>query len=284
MSLKNNTKAGLVLFWLFGLLPFLVAFVYAVAYSVGAIGILSNSITMEFWKQVFDSGELVKSFAYSSILAAAGVFFSVVIALSVSMGYRSQLRLPFWSSMIYFPLAIPGMVASFLTLQLFSKSGFFSRFSIQLGWIQNLQEFPDWINDRYGIGIVLTFVLVVAPFFIILFLNIYQNDRIDALSILAYSLGANKEQVFWKVTLPILLKRAKKIMILYFVFLLGAYEIPLVLGQESPQMISVLVIRELKQFDLRLIPEGYVIAVAYTLVIVTAAVIFFGEKEASSYD
>lgn len=281
MSSSSKPNIGLLFFFLLGLLPFVAAFVYALLYSLGIVGILSQGTSLKYWQQVLQSGELFRSLIYSALLAGMGVLLSVTLALVISMGLRISLQHRFWSLLIYFPLAIPGMVASFLTIQLLSKAGFFSRISIKLGWIERLQEFPDWINDSYGIGIILTFVLVVAPFFVILFSNVYQNERIAELSTLAFALGARTNQVFWKVTLPILFSKTKRIMILYFIFLLGSYEIPLVLGQESPQMLSVLIIRELKQFDLKLIPEGYVVAVAYTVVIVVTALLIFRRKEVS---
>lgn len=282
--MKSKPAFGLLFFFLLGLLPFAAALVYALLYSLGIVGILSERVSLAYWQQVLLSGELLGSFLYSALLAGIGVVLSVTLALLVSMGLRTSLQHRFWSLLIYFPLAIPGMVASFLSIQLLSKAGFFSRISMKLGWIDRLQEFPDWINDSYGIGIILTFVLIVSPFFVILFSNVYQNERIAELSTLAYSLGASGKQVFWQVTLPILFSKTKRIMILYFIFLLGSYEIPLVLGQESPQMLSVLIIRELKQFDLKLIPEGYVVAVAYTVVIAIAALLVFRRKEVQVHE
>ncbi|RIW13304.1 ABC transporter permease subunit [Algoriphagus lacus] len=282
--MKSKSAFGLLFFFLLGLLPFAAALVYALLYSLGIVGILSEGVSLTHWQQVIQSGELLGSFLYSALLAGTGVSLSVILALLISMGLRTSLQHRFWSLLMYFPLAIPGMVASFLSIQLLSKAGFFSRISMKLGWIDRLQEFPDWINDSYGIGIILTFVLIVSPFFVILFSNVYQNERIAELSTLAYSLGARGNQVFWQVTLPILFSKTKRIMILYFIFLLGSYEIPLVLGQESPQMLSVLIIRELKQFDLKLIPEGYVVAVAYTVVIAIAALLVFRRKEVQVHE
>lgn len=282
--MKSKPIFGLLFFFLLGLLPFAAALVYALLYSLGIVGILSEGVSLSYWRQVLQSGELLGSFLYSAMLAGIGVTLSVALALLVSMGLRNSLNHRFWSLLMYFPLAIPGMVASFLSIQLLSKAGFFSRISMRLGWIDRLQEFPDWINDSYGIGIILTFVLIVSPFFVILFSNVYQNERVSELSTLAYSLGARSNQVFWQVTLPILISKTKRIIILYFIFLLGSYEIPLVLGQESPQMLSVLIIRELKQFDLKLIPEGYVVAVAYTVVIAIAALLVFRRKEVQVHE
>ena len=101
----------------------------------------------------------------------------------------------------------------------------------------------------------------------------------EELSKLAFSLGANGSQVTWKVTIPIILRKTWTLIALYFIFLLGAYEVPLILGQESPQMLSVLIIRELNQYDLTKISEGFVVAVVYTIVVSLAAVALFSRKK-----
>ena len=125
---------------------------------------------------------------------------------------------------------------------------------------------------------------MVLPFFVLLFLNVYKNERIAELSVLAQALGASKIQVSKKVFLPILLQKTWVLIVLYFIFLLGAYEIPLILGQESPQMLSVLIIREIKQYDLTKISEGYVVAVIYTAVVAVAAIALFLPKKRNTYE
>ena len=167
----------------------------------------------------------------------------------------------------YLPLCIPGIVASFFGTQILSKAGFLSRVSYTLGFTNSVGQFPDLINDAWSIGIVLTFVSVVMPFLLILFLSVYEQEKVSDLIILAISLGAHASQARWKVAVPILLYKTRVLIALYFIFLLGAYEIPLILGIESPQMLSVLIVRDLKQFDLTKISEGYAIAVIYSLVI-----------------
>ena len=119
-----------------------------------------------------------------------------------------------------------------------------------MGLIDRASQFPDLVNDPYAIGIVLAFVTMVLPFFVLLFAQVYKNENIAALGALARSLGAGKGQVLRKVSLPLLLRKTRTLVGLYFVFLLGAYEVPLLLGRESPQMLSVLIIRELRQYDL----------------------------------
>jgi putative spermidine/putrescine transport system permease protein len=266
--LKNKISyIGLIFFVLIGVVPFGSAFIYAVLYSMGMVGVLNTGFTLQYWESVIASREVFKSFGYSALIAGISVIISVSVALWLALKFRKEFDKKFLSYLIYLPLAIPGVVAGFFTFQLFSKAGFFSRIAYNLNWIKEARYFPDLVNDPMAIGIILTFITIVMPFFLLLFLNVYKNERIDKLTELAYSLGASNKKALWKVSLPIILRKTWPLIALYFIFLLGAYEIPLILGQESPQMLSVLIIREIKQYDLNKISEGYAVAVFYTVVV-----------------
>ncbi len=271
------------MFVLVGVLPFAAAFIYALLYSFGIIGVANNGFTLQFWKSVITSGTFFKSFGYSFLIALVAVVISVGSALWITSKFRQQLEKRFMSFIIYLPLAIPGIVTGFFTFQLFSKGGFFARISHKLGFITEASQFPDLVNDGLAIGIIFSFITMITPFFVLLFLNVYKNERVEELSLLAQSLGANANQITQRVFLPILIKKTWVLIMLYFIFLLGAYEVPLILGQESPQMLSVLIIQEIKQYDLDKISEGYVVAVLYTLIVSVAAILLFLPKRKRPY-
>lgn len=279
-----KSTISIIFFMLIGVVPFAAAFIYALLYSFGIVGVVNTGFTTQFWQTVIASGEFFKSFGYSAAIAAISVIISVSAALWLALKFRKELDKKFLSYIIYLPLAIPGVVAAFFTYQLLSKAGFFSRFAYQLGWIQEVRFFPDLVNDQLAIGIIVTFITVVVPFFLLLFLNVYKNERIQELSELSASLGAKPNQILWRISLPLILHKTWVLIVLYFIFLLGAYEIPLILGQESPQMLSVLIIRELKQYDLTKISEGYVAAVIYTIVVSMAAVILFSKRKSIAHE
>ncbi len=283
--MKNKgTFIGLSAFLLLGFLPFIAAFGYALLYSFGLVGVVNTGFTFQFWEAALASGAFLSSFFYSAAIALVSVLLSVGGALWITLKFKEKMDRGFLSMVSYLPLAIPGIVTGFFVLQILSKAGFFARVGYYFGWIQEASEFPDLVNDRLAIGMVLAFVTLILPFFVLLFLNIYKNERVEDLSILAASLGANSGQVTRRVFLPILLHRAKILIVLYFIFLLGSYEVPLILGQESPQMLSVLIIRELKQFDLDKISEGYVVAVCYTILVSITAIAIFLPKQARNYE
>ncbi|WP_289037884.1 ABC transporter permease subunit [uncultured Zobellia sp.] len=279
----SKSNIGILLFVLVGVVPFAAAFVYALLYSFGIIGVANKGFTFQFWESVLASGTFFTSLGYSALIALIAVSISVAGALWITLKFRRQLEKRFLSFIIYLPLAIPGIVTGFFTFQLFSKGGFFARISHKLGWITEAAQFLDLVNDGLAIGIILSFITMIMPFFVLLFLNVYKNERVEELSILAQSLGANAKQIVSRVFLPILLKKTWVLIVLYFIFLLGAYEVPLILGQESPQMLSVLIIQEIKQYDLDKISEGYVVAVLYTLIVSVAAIALFLPKRKRAY-
>lgn len=258
------------------------ALTYALLYSFGIVGIANDGFTTKFWGQVLLDGSFLKSMFYSTVVALFSVIISVGLALLIAVKYVKNLEKPFLSFVAYLPLCMPGIVVAFFLIQILSEAGWISRLSYALGFIDQLQSFPSLVNDSLAIGIVVAFVTVIMPFFLLLFLSVYRQERLEELAQVASSLGASPLQITLKVKIPVLIQRTKMIIILYFIFLLGAYEIPLILGQESPQMISVMVVRELNQYDLSKISEGYVVAVLYTILVSVLTLLVFSYNRSKS--
>jgi putative spermidine/putrescine transport system permease protein len=64
---------------------------------------------------------------------------------------------------------------------------------------------------------------------------------------------------------------------------MGSYEIPLLLGRQSPQMMSVLVIQKLRKFSLAAIPEAYIMALVFIGILIGLLILIFNLQK-SSYD
>ena len=260
VSAKNIVLA---FFLLLTAVPLSAGLVYALLYSLGLTGILNKGFTLAHWQKLLLGGEFWRSLGFSVWVAVMTLAISVALALTAVLHWRRSFEGRFLSFLIYLPLVFPAMVVGFYTFQMLAKSGVLSRVSYQLGWIDNLNQFPDWINDNWGIGIIAAHTFMATPFLIILFSNLYQNERLDAFVKLAETLGASQKQIVWRVTMPVLLNRAFATLVLYFIFVMSAYEIPLLLGSQSREMISVLTIRKLQRFNLNDIPQAYAISVLY---------------------
>lgn len=263
---------------LFAVLPLVAGLGFAVLYSVGLVGVLNNGFTGEHWMRIFSEGNILQSFLYGAAIAIVSLLISVSLALPVSLKHHQSFRKGLLSYLIYMPLAFPGIVAAFFFFQFLTKSGVVSRLLFKLRLISSIDQFPDLINDTFGIGMIATHVFLSFPFFVLLFVNIIKTERIVEHQQLASTFAATKWQSLFRVSIPMLLQKALPNIILYFIFIFGAFEVPLLLGRSNPEMVSVLAVRKLQRFNLLDIPQGYAIAVLYTIFVFILLVFLFKVK------
>jgi len=263
------------IFVLFAAAPLIFGFGYALLYSFGLIGVLNEGFTIVHWERVLFESNFWGTLLFSLVVALVTMGLSLFFALLVVVAWYKNLERGALSYIVYLPLAFPGVVMAFYTFQLLSKSGFLSRLLYNLGITNGLNDFPDLINDAYGIGIIFSLLLLITPFFILLYANMYRNERIQELTELASTLGAKPIQITLKVVLPVLLKKSAFTVVLFVIFVMGTYEIPLLLGRQNPSMFSPFVINKLQKFNLNDIPQAYAISILYILLIALLIGILF---------
>lgn len=262
----KNKGLKLVYLWLV-VLPVFSGLVYALLFSLGVVGVLNTGFNIDAWAKVLLSQPFWTSIGYSLYIALLSVFLSVCVALTLALSWHKALHKGLLSTAVYLPLCFPATVMAFFSFQLLAKSGLWARWAFQWGWINDLQHFPTLIKDAYGIGIVFTSVLLITPFFTILFAQLYQSEKLEELMGVSKTLGVSNRQILSKIFVPVLLKRSATTLILFVIFVMGSYEVPLLLGRQSPQMISVAVIQKIQRFNLYDMPQGYAMAVLYVLLI-----------------
>lgn len=244
--------------------PLALALGYAALYSLGLVGLLSDGFTLDNWAELL-TGEFGRSIVFSAYVALASIASALGVALALLFAARRTLEQPTAYRLLFLPLTLPPIVAGFITHQLLSGSGLLSRMAWHLGLVDRPGAFPALVQDPYGIGIILTHTLLVFPFLLLVLLNLWRNENLGELSRVAASLGAKRHQVILQVQLPLLLRGIFPLAALYFVFFLGAYDIPLVLGASSPRMMSVLILEKLQRYNLADIPVAYAMATWYAL-------------------
>lgn len=283
-SRKNSLGIwGLALFIVIAIIPIMFSLGYALAYSLGVVGLLSEGVTGAYWARLFTEPAIWASFGLSIYIALVTVVLTISLALTVALYLRRPLQRGALSYAIYFPLAIPATVAAFLVFQVFTGAGLASRLLIELGVINDIVQFPDLVNDTFGIGIIMAHVSLAVPFFVLLFVQIYNTEHLTELTQLSQTLGANRWHALYKVSVPILLSKSYTNIILLFILVLGSYEIPLLLGRQAPQMVSVLTMRKYAMFDIAQKPEAFIVAILYTLLVLGLILVAF-RKGRMGYD
>jgi putative spermidine/putrescine transport system permease protein len=266
---------GLLLFVAIAIVPLGASLLYAGLYSVGLTGLLNKGFTLEAWRRVLGGREVWASLALSAGVALA------VVALAASGGLalalRGRLDREPLSHALYLPLTLPGTVAALFTFQMLTGGGLVPRLLLRLGALTDPAAYAAPVQDRWAIGIILTHAALAVPFFALLFDKLRRSERIDELSTLAVSLGASRGQRLRRVEIPLLLRAAASNLALLFVVVLGSYEIPLLLGRQTPQMLSVLTLRKYALFDIRQKPEAFVVALLYTALVLGVIGVVFRE-------
>jgi putative spermidine/putrescine transport system permease protein len=280
MSSRSSFEPiGLGLFLLLTVFPVAASLLYAALYGVGAVGLLSHGVTLDHWRRVATSREVWASVALSLYVATAVVALTALLALPLALALRTRLESGFLPYILALPLAMPGTVAAVLALQLLSGAGLLSRLAFRVGLTDGVSAFPSPVHDVALLGVVAVHTALALPFFVFLFVNFYTSERVDAFRTLAGCLGASRVQGLLRVALPILLRRAAPSLTLLFVVALGSFEVPLLLGRQTPQMLSVLTYRKYSLFDVAQKPEAYILALGYAvLVLGLVAMVFRGKR------
>lgn len=248
---------------------------YSLLYSVGAIGLLSGGWTTEHWRTAFLSGNALISLAYGSGISLLVTLFSACLAMTFVL-LAPEIRRASWiTALLWVPLAMPAIVLAFLTYQLLNPGGLISRLCVKARLIETATGFPILVNDSWAVGIVVAGILGQCPALILYLLKLWSTARVDRYMRLAMELGASRQQARFQVAVPMLLQRMRSMLLLSFLWTLGSYEIPLLLGVQYPMMSSVLIQKRSGQFNLLQRPEAFVHATVYFVVVSIGLILFF---------
>jgi putative spermidine/putrescine transport system permease protein len=270
---------SIAFFLTFGVLPLAAGLVYALLYSVGMVGALATGFDLTGWQKALGDRSLWSALALSASVAVAVVGLSTGLALAVLRYFGAALDRPRVRFLLHFPLAVPPLVAAFVSFQWLGSAGMLARWA----GVARPEDFPPLINDPLYVGVLLTLTLTTFPFLLLIFLHQYRAAQLLAMTELATTLGADAAQIQRRVVVPVLLRRAQPTLVLYGIFLFGAYEVPLLLGRQNPSMVSMFINQKFRRFDLADLPVAYVATVLYA-VVVLLAVLFFLKKNTQHPD
>lgn len=246
----------------------------ALAHSVGALSWPPvSTLDGSGWRALFAGPQFWQTLGYSMGLTTITVLLALSIALALVIALGARLRGPLLGRVLFLPLAVPGVVAALMAASLLGDSGYLSRLAFSLDWVTTPAEFPTLIFDASGRGIVLTHVAMVTPFFVVLFDRLAEQTRLPLLFQQAQALGATPGHCWRRIGMPLLLTQARAVIAVYSLALLGAYDVPLLIGAAQPTMIAVTIQRAIGGYDLAQRPLGYAMASLYLIVIVIAWVV-----------
>lgn len=232
--------------------------------------------TLRYYKEIFLKPDMVESIVYSLKTAFISAFVAAVVGTALCgvcvAGGRTK---GLFMRILQLPVAVPHVVTALFVVSLFSQNGIMARVACSLGFIEAQQEFPMLIYDRYGIGVILAYLWKEIPFIIYFVIALMANIN-DRLGEAAINLGASRLTAFCRVTLPLCRDTILSGFLILFVFTLGAYELPFLLGATKPKALPVLAYQQYIHPDLRNRPYAMALnGVIIVISLVSAAAYFW---------
>jgi putative spermidine/putrescine transport system permease protein len=254
---------------------------YAVAESVGYISAIGQTeISFNAYRETLSfNSEFWTSLGFSLWISIASTVISSALALALA-AWLSERRGNMDTLALNWNLAFPHLVWSVALLLFLSQSGLFARWAASLGIITTPDQFPILVRDRFGIGVILSYIGKEIPFLTIILLSVLRSQSVGY-DVVAENLGASRWQRLRYVTIPQVLPALLAGDLLVFGFIFSSYEVPTLLGVGYPRALPVLALRFFLDPDLRARSEGMVISLIITLIVVLVAIISlrFGERQ-----
>lgn len=230
-----------------------------------------NSLTFRHYVELSQDSEAYLSLWLTLKLATVATVISACCALALALGLREFARRSrLVNVLLQVPLAIPHLVMAGTLITLIAPSGLLARAAYAAGFIRQPADFPVLISDRYGIGIVLAYILKEVPFISLMTLALLARLG-DEYEQVARTLGASAWQRFRYVTLPMVAPAVVSSSLIVFAFIFGAFEVPFVLGRPYPAMVSVVAQQRYLNVNLAMRPGAIALAVISALLTVALA-------------
>ena len=246
---------------------------YAIVESLGVINVIGQKdVSFAAYRAILAAdSEFWISLGFSLWVSSVSTLLSSALAL-VSAVWLARQRNHFDTLAINWHFAFPHLAWAAALLLFFSQSGLLARWAASLGWIDLPAQFPVIVRDRFGMGIILHYVVKEIPFLTLIVLGVLRSQSVGY-DVVAENLGANRWQRLRYITIPQAMPALLAGALLVFGFIFSSYEVPILLGVGYPRALPVLALQFFLDPDLRARSEGMVISLIITLIVLVVAAV-----------
>ena len=241
------------------LLPFLLVFGCGLVITVlQSFGLLMFSYTYDdlffAYRELFADSWFLRSVAFSLYVAAASSSLSIAIGVMLAyMVWKLPERYHHLTIIYKIPLVLPHIAVGFLAVIFLARTGILSAIAYHLSLIDSFEGFPDLLYTPSGVDLISAYVYKETPFVMVMvyaMLVKFDRRQIDT----ARMLGAGQLRIFFTLILPFILPAINTTFIILFIFTFGGFDLPFVLGDSYPGMLSIRIYEYFFQKDLTLRP------------------------------
>lgn len=251
--------------------------------SFNLLGLSQEKSTTLSYIILLESPQFLISLLYSLFIAfissILSIFLGTIIATSI---WRLPSKMRIIALVYKIPLILPHITIAFITVLFLSKPGILSRIAYHLGLIEEFITFPNILYSGKGFGIIIAYTIKETTFVILMVLGVLLKLPETQIQT-SKMLGANKIQTFFTIIIPFIRPVIRISFIIIFLYSLGAFDIPYVMSESQPEMISVSIFNTYFKKDLIHRPEAaaeLIILFCVSLIILLS----FFSKERKKYE
>ena len=223
-----------------------------------SFGLLMFSYTYDdlffAYRELFADPWFLRSAAFSLYVAAASSSLSIVIGTALAYAlWKMPERCRNFAIVYKISLILPHIAVGFLAVIFLAKTGILASMAFHLGLIDSFEGFPDLLYTSAGIDLISAYIYKETPFVMVMvyaMLVRFDRRQIDT----ARMLGAGRVRIFYTLILPFILPATNTTFIILFIFTFGGFDLPFVLGDSYPGMLSIRIYDYFFQKDLALRP------------------------------
>ncbi len=211
-------------------------FYVAVMQSFGYYNLVGeDSFSLQHWVKVLDSKQFGRALSYSTYIAVVAAVGSVILAYPIAIWLRRPFRGSMVvSAMLKAPLFVPGLVASFLFINVIAFHGIINQGLMWLG----ITDAPIRMqNDRGAWGVVFLQLWKNMPFALLLLTGAVQSISDEVLDA-ARDLGAGSFSRFRKIIAPLSIQAMQATLIIVFIGAAGDFAFQTTAGPTNVQSMA----------------------------------------------
>lgn len=274
MTVDKHSTIGLFLPALIALPP-LIGLGYAVAASLGLIGVAPGGPTSRFLREVITNHTTWAALAWTLWITMASTFLATLAAVFLAATFRAESKADRFGRIVaVLPLPVPHVVVALSSLLILGQSGLLARVAHSAGIISTPAQMPPLVYDRWGVGLIFALVWKEIPFLALIAFTVLKS-RGCMLEETARTLGANGIHTFFYATWPMLWRGMLPGIVAVATFVAGSYETAALLAPSRPLALPLLTMERYTATAMDLRPGAFVLA-GFTLLLSLAAVAVYG--------
>lgn len=256
--------------------------VIALSQSLGYMPIIGlRELTIKYYVSIITDKGFSESLKFSLNISLFSSTIAVIVGVALAYSMIINKHRKSIEKILYtLPIIVPHMVAAFLMFNILSQSGLLPRILYHLGILKAQSDFPILIFDRYGIGIIISYLWKEIPFVAMVVYTFMSNIN-KSLEDVALNLGASRGQFFWHVMLPLSWSSIISSFIIIFAFSFGAFEVPYLLGPTTPKTLPVKAFIEYTNPDM--LNRPYAMALNVILAFISLIIVWIYDKTLSLF-